>query len=54
MSEKYSFIDAEKAHYPFAKTYLSEHGTLPTVRTLMATAEVSRGTSAAALQDIRR
>jgi hypothetical protein len=36
-----------------AKTYLAEHGTLPTVRTLMATAEVSRGTAAAALHDVR-
>jgi hypothetical protein len=37
-----------------AETYLSEHGTLPTVRTLMATAEVSRGTAAAALHDVRQ
>jgi hypothetical protein len=37
-----------------ARKYLSEHGTLPTVRTLMATAEVSRGTAAAALHDIRQ
>jgi hypothetical protein len=37
-----------------ARTYLREHGSLPTVRTLMAAAEVSRGTAAVALHDLRQ
>ena len=37
-----------------AKAYLTEHGSLPTVRTLVAAAKVSRGTAAAALHDLRQ
>jgi hypothetical protein len=37
-----------------ANTYLAEQGSLPTVRTLMAAAEVSRGTAAVALHDLRQ
>ena len=37
-----------------ATTYLAVHGSLPTVRILMAAAEVSRGTAAIALHELRR
>lgn len=37
-----------------AMDYLDTHDALPTVRTLMATAEVSRGTAASALRELRQ
>jgi hypothetical protein len=37
-----------------ATAYLDVHGSLPTVRTLTAAAEVSRGTAAIALRELRR